>query len=235
MIGRGGADPKYRHWTAAPARPIRYGLLARLSDWYQGRRDGADGLPDLQLIRDSGPAQTPSEQVIRLTGEVQTLSESLLFDRWRARHPREYGVEPLAAKLKDAEEHRDAKREALKAVSGDLSAEAKREWRSGERRTSSAVIASRRMAEHAARRRLAEDEYRAATERVATAHAELERAKVARDLDLDVQETRRRWIHRHGDRRAASFLRSLIRNHRAGAEMLDELSRRGRTTEGGST
>jgi hypothetical protein len=231
-----GGDPRYRHWTAEPEPPSRYGFVDRLSDWYQGRRDGADGLPDLGFTREGGPVRTPSEQVIRLAGQEQQAAETLRFAEWHALNPGQYDVDQLAVLLKGAEEYREAKREALKAVSGELTPEAKRERRAGEAqaRTSDSVTASRRLAEHTARRRAAEDEYRAAVEQVAAAHAALERGKVSRDLDLDVLETRKRWIHLHSERRAASLLRSLIRSHRAGAEMLDELSR-GRDTEGDPT
>ncbi|ACU75778.1 hypothetical protein Caci_6947 [Catenulispora acidiphila DSM 44928] len=229
--------PQYRRWTARPAAPVLYGVLARLSDWLNGRRDAEGGLPDIRDAREGGPAHTPSERLLRARGEVQKGREDLKFAKWRAQRGHKRGLDSLRLQVKEAEERRDAKLQEFNAIEVELPAAALRSRRSGEvgtseARTSEAVVASRRTAEHAARRRRAESEYQKAAEEAAAARADLERFQAGVDLEQNVLETRKRLIDRHGDRRSVSYMRSLIRSHRNGPEVLDELARRHQNPEG---
>lgn len=224
--------PDHRNWTARPARPVFYGLFARLSDRFNGKRDADGGLPDIRDPRDEGPAATPTEQLLRTRGEVQKGREHLKFLQSRARRNPGDGLDSLKLLVKEAEAARDTKREALNAIDPKPSREAMTERRSGETGTSEAVVVSRRTAEHAARYRLAEKQYQEASDRVAALRATLERVQSAADLEADVLEIRKRLIDRHADRRVMSYLRSLVRAHRNGAEALDELSRRPPNPEG---
>ena len=230
--GQQEEHPQYRRWTARPAAPVLYGVLARFSDWLNGRRDAEGGLPDIRDAHDGGPAHTPSERLLRARGEVQKGREDLKFAKWRAQRGHKNGLDSLRLRVKEAEERRDAKLQEFNAIEAELPAAALRERRSGEARTSEAVVASRRAAEHAAKRRRAESEFHKAAEEAATARADLERFQAGVDLEHSVLETRKRLIDRHSDRRSVSYIRSLIRSHRNGPEVLDELARRQQNPEG---
>ncbi len=59
------------------ARPIRYGLAQRCSDWYHGWRDARANVP---AADGDGPVMTPTQRVLVHTAEVAAESERLLFE-----------------------------------------------------------------------------------------------------------------------------------------------------------
>jgi len=230
---------RYEHWTSPPASPIPYGVGARLSDAYNGYVDGRSGLPDPQPGSADGLPETPHSRLTRLRGSVQQLSESLRFLRKRAEEAAETGIDTLSRDLKAAEQNAADKRALFEAIPLELDAQAAGKWRAGELNTREDIVRSRRAAEHSRLRLAAEAEYQAAAERVAAAHAALERAVEAANRDADVERIRREWIGLHTQRRNAAYLRRLVRSHRAGPEIADYLAERPapdeRTDQGGTS
>jgi hypothetical protein len=64
------ARRKRTFWDPKPRKPIRYGLFARVADWWVGRSDGRNGAPQLPSMR---PEELPTPLT---TPYLDTLNQS---------------------------------------------------------------------------------------------------------------------------------------------------------------
>lgn len=63
------ARMKWTFWEAKPRKPIRYGLSARVVDWWVGRFDGMNGVPQLPSVR-LEELSAPQSALARLTVSI---------------------------------------------------------------------------------------------------------------------------------------------------------------------
>ncbi|KAA2261284.1 ATP-binding cassette domain-containing protein [Solihabitans fulvus] len=203
---------------------VWYGPFARLADWFQGLRDGRQGIP---LVVE--PAATPSRGgEVTISGLVSTPHREVLIRRaheafglehlrheaaWAddvTRLARQMAQREQAALVLTTANHRLA--EASTALSeSELVAR-----RPGEDSRGEPLIVLRRSREHARRRLAAERTVESAQTAVDRLDVEIIAGRESIDRRLTVLETRLRRIHEHSHRRLAAYRRRLVRSHRHG-------------------
>ncbi|MFB4290860.1 ATP-binding cassette domain-containing protein [Nonomuraea sp. ATR24] len=203
--------------------PIRYGPLARATDWYHGWRDGraeipspaADGEPDR-------PVTTPHRDALIRRAQDAFEHERLRYEAVRA------GIlarRAVAASLKpQAEEQAARAEERLAAVSAPLPDEERTRRRLGEDDRDERVVVTRRLREQGRRVRAARAAARDARAELATLDGRIDAASQEADGLLRAASARVRRVHEHTQRRLAGYRRRLARTHPYGAWVNDVLS-----------
>lgn len=212
---------RQRRWTRRSERAIRYGLLARWSDWLCATRDAKKGLPELPP-KTQPPGQPAGESPTLGTPRLSSLGQLGLGRIEKEWIVYQAEVADAQAELRDATARRDAtakqRAEAKTRLEGmqepDLDAKV-----AGEDRTDLGIVRARRGAAYAARQA---DE--AAKVNRLTAEFEAVEARMA-TLDeqigvrLRIAERRAALIEAHSRRRCAGYLTRLVRKHPEGKRL----------------
>lgn len=187
--------------------PIPYGPFARLSDWYQGWRDGAAGVP----APERGIATTGHREVLIRRAQDAFERERLQYEKRRAEKLER--VAAIRVRVEHAVEEVAKARAALAEASEPPDAAQLDRRRPGEERRTVAMVRLRRLREHAravkAARQLVETRERA----VNTVAADLAAAEDAAERETIVAGARVRRIHEHAHRRLSAYRRRLVRSH----------------------
>jgi ABC transport system ATP-binding/permease protein len=194
---------------------IRYGLLARLSDWHHGRQDGHAEIP--KRPRPGATARVVStphrDSLIRWAlGAFEKEHENLIRANLEARNSRTAAQsQQRAAQLKLTEA-----RARLAAVSVPLSAQELAARRLGEKHHSDAAIERRRLREHAVKVAAAQAEVRRFASDVDAAQARVEAAQSQIAQNTHLAQVRAGEVHEYAHRRINRYRRHLVRLHRDG-------------------
>ncbi|WP_042406279.1 hypothetical protein [Streptacidiphilus carbonis] len=189
----------------------RYGAVARVSDHFNGGRDGKKTLPDIEL---DGSVSTPT-----LEFHAHRAASAQHVERIRYLMECEelaVSVSVLRQRLATAGKELDQRQQAVTDLSGPLSDEQLGQRRAGEHRTAEAIVRSRRAAERArplAAARLARTE---AADRVSALELELSSLEALLSVRQEIAASRAAFIHENALRRVASYFRRLVRRHPQG-------------------
>jgi len=227
-----------REWLAAPARPVRYRLMDRLTDMYHGRRDGRRGLPPApatagaEVARPEGAAAWEVGAARADGGGAE--DGSGLLGTPRLEELRRLANEQMAAEWEAGEYRRAALLEQLRqaeAIAAPLAAHAAdlrqrledrtepapvgwlRERRLAEAGYPESLVRARRLADHERSWVKAELEYLDAARRLSESErvATVLRDAVARQAAVARMRARREY--EHACRRVAVYWRQLLRAH----------------------
>jgi ABC-type multidrug transport system fused ATPase/permease subunit len=199
------AGPRRR--PARPVGPVRYGPLARLADWYHGRRDGRMALPD----PDRTARSTPTRDYLAERTRDAYEHEHLWYERDRARAAEELAA--VAAELGRAVERLERARARANLMAAGASARDMAVRRGGEWRTDPRIVRDRRRTEHARRVRRAEAAATSAErERDALADRQVRlRADIAQRSTVAAARITR--LREHCAQRLSVYRRTLLRHH----------------------
>lgn len=207
-------------WTDPPARPIRYSL----ADWIADRRaallDARKGVPGL----DGGCLTTHHLELLRSQMQDACNLESLAGKQDCAQIRDQLSgsfaeAANVRAELKSAEE-------ALDAISRAPTEEELRHRRGGEDWQPEMIVRTRRTAEHAKRRKRAEEALMLAQQKLVSLEAEAARLNDVISAREEITLLRSARIHDYTRRRGAAYLRRLARRHKDGARLVSELEPR---------
>jgi outer membrane murein-binding lipoprotein Lpp len=205
-----------QRWTRRSEKPIRYGLLARLADWWCATHDARRGLPELPEDDRSTPdpevpTGTPHMSFLGHQGIERMAKEWIVYQSEVA--------DPMAHQS-DLEAKREALRDELKIATerfGTLDRGAADSSRvAGEERTDAGIVAQRRVNAYAAKR----DEAKAKVDRLTAdlngMSAEI--AQIAKRVAIrrEIHERRADIIEAHIRRRRAAYETRLVRKHPQG-------------------
>ncbi|MEU7832593.1 MULTISPECIES: ATP-binding cassette domain-containing protein [unclassified Nonomuraea] len=204
-------------------KPIPYGPLARLTDWYHGWRDGWAEIPSPAVHGSRGrPVTTPHRDALIRRAQDAFEHERLRYETARTRAlARRAAVSVVKPHVQD----RAARAEKqLAAVSTPLSTEMQTQRRLGEERHDDPIVVARRLREQGRQVRAAQDAVHDAHAELASLEGQIAAASEEADGALSVTTARIRRIHEHTHRRLAVYRRRLVRTHRHGAWVNDVLS-----------
>ncbi|HEX6354211.1 ATP-binding cassette domain-containing protein [Actinophytocola sp.] len=190
--------------------PIRYGPFARLSDWYQGWRDGVAGVP----VPRRGIATTAHREVLIRRTQDSFERERLEFEARRA--DKLERIAAIQVRLGHAVDAVTAARAALAELDGPPSPAELERRRPGEEHRTTAVVRLRRLREHARAVRTAEQLVESRDRAANAVASELAAAVEAAEREAVVAGVRVRRVHEHAHRRLSAYRRRLVRSHPEG-------------------
>lgn len=243
---RSASDYRMQHhsWAAPPDEPLRYGLVARLQDTYQGWRDGRAGIPfldDEQYAADPGalvasdfgespveraaPIETPWTLGLYRRGDLQIGEEWIAHQRETALLTSWFAaaITRSAALGHTLEQATQRLADAARPLdAADLVARRPAELNPHDR--TDVTVRARRLGDHDRRREAAQAAHLQAHERFGRAMVEV---VVLGDLiqrRATVTKIRVHRIEDHTWRRISTYWRKLIRVHRSGAVLNSRLA-----------
>lgn len=226
-----GLVGRRRRWTGPPARPIRYGPIARLTDVYHGLRDGRAGVPRLPTGADgastAGDVDVATEHVVTAHLEVlrrrtreqivqeQVVAQAEIAALVDCAVPEAVGrVRTVVQQLSEAVRRYEA---AIRQPTEHQLTE--RRLAEDRHKRPDGLVAARRLAEHRQRELRATEELRQVVRQLELARTELAAAKAGIELRMAVARSRAQRIHEHGWRRCAAYWQQLVRSHGDGGRL----------------
>jgi hypothetical protein len=215
MAGAGTSRDR-RAWLTRPARPIWYGPVARVADWWAAERDARADLPRLA---EDGTVGTPRWEELGRGARDRAEREWLRY---------QVDCADLVVRVAGVTGRIRAARARLRDAADELAAtparlsEAEREIRrAGEARgkTDLSVIRARREREHARVRAPLLARLRQVTAELATLEGQLADLAARVQVRFQVAQTRARRIDEHARRRGAAYMGRLVRRHPQGGRV----------------
>ncbi len=233
-------DSLSRAWTGPPGRSIRYGLFARIGDWWCAIRDARTRVADLlvkaggdfdqRLVSQADPLSAdpfPPGPRTRVWSTPHTVYLSQLGRGMAEKELIRYKAEIAGhlVALRQAQAKRDATEvklatalERLASIQPLTQDELTRRV-SGEERTATAVLQGRRQREHSERRSVAENEVRQLRATLSDLAVEVAKLSEPVRIRFQVAQARVGMIDAYVRRRCAFYLTRLVRKHPEGTEI----------------
>lgn len=211
--------------SGPPAKPVRYGPIARISDRRAGTTDGRAGHPTVPADLDTAPPLRGG-----VTPYQETLNRTFLDRAERERLQANIDIAPISeqrehvrAQIAAADEEVAECRKRLDAVPETPDDTVLNRRNVLERDAAETLVRTRRQREYAADRArlLAEEQQTVDKARgLRTEEARLTEAIAARER---IASVRVRRLHEHTRRRCATYLRHLVHHHPDGPAVIPVL------------
>lgn len=217
-------ERRSRRWTRRSEKPVRYGLVARVADWWCATRDARRGLPDLP----ADDRAMPDVEIPTGTPHMSYLGQQALGRIEKEWIVYQAEVADPMADLRDLEAEAQALHKELIEAKDRFdhlgASPAGVEKRAGEAETDAQIVAMRRAREHGRKRDQAQADIHRLTTEINQNEARAAQVREQIEIRHRIATRRAALIEAHIRRRRAAYEKRLVRKHPQG-RLLNRLLR----------